>query len=69
MAQFTFTSQCACLRTDNIDVDDVAGLSEDVWHGDAVSAGVVRCDAVDDETSHVVATHHLHLQLHHRPVA
>jgi len=52
-------------RTDNVDVDDVTGLTECVGHGDAVGAGVVRRNGVDDESCHLFAAHHLHLHYRH----
>jgi len=50
--------------TNDVDVDDVAGLTECVRHGDAVSTGVVRSNSVDDQTRHFIAAHHFHL--HHQ---
>jgi len=48
--------------TGNVDVDDVAGLTECVRHRDAVSSSVVRRNSVDDEARHCVVRYHLHLQ-------
>jgi len=48
--------------TADVDADDGGGVAERVGHGDAAGLGGRHWAYIDDETSYVIAVHHLHLQ-------